>query len=127
MLLLMQDEQTIETLTSHTAQEPLTDGIGTWGMIGRFEQLDATGLGNPREGHAKLAIVIADEVLRSHPKGRGFAKLLRRPRVGGRACHADMDHFARVQFDNEEGEERAEEEIRDRQEVTCPDLLSMRL
>jgi len=31
-LLLMQDEQMIEALTPHTAQEPLTDGIGAWGV-----------------------------------------------------------------------------------------------
>jgi len=38
-----------------------------------------------------------------------------------------MDHSARVQFDNEEGEERTEKEIRDRQEVARPDLLGMRM
>jgi hypothetical protein len=33
-------------------------------VIGGFENLDATRLGNPREGHPKLAIIITDEVLR---------------------------------------------------------------
>ena len=69
----MQDEQMIEALTSHTAQESLTAGIGSRGVIGGFEHLDATCLGNPREGHAKLAIVITDEVLRSHAIGGGFS------------------------------------------------------
>lgn len=32
-LLLMQDEQVIEALTSHTAQEALTDVIGAWSVI----------------------------------------------------------------------------------------------
>ena len=73
-LLLLQDEQTIETLTSHTSGETFTNGIGTRGVLGRCEQLDATGPGNPREGHATLALVITDEVLRSHPTGRGFSK-----------------------------------------------------
>jgi hypothetical protein len=36
-----------------------------------------------------------------------------------------MDHFAGVQLDNEEGEQRAEEEVSDRQEVARPDLLGM--
>jgi hypothetical protein len=40
-LLLMEDEQMIEALTPHTTQEPLTDGIGAWGVIGGFENLDA--------------------------------------------------------------------------------------
>src|SRR5258708_6357929 len=88
-LLLMQDEQMIKALTSHTAQESLTDGIGSRGVIGGFENLDATCLGNPREGHSKLAIVITDEVLRPHTKGGGFPKLLCRPSVSGRSRHAD--------------------------------------
>jgi hypothetical protein len=36
-----------------------------------------------------------------------------------------MDHWARVQFDHEEGEERTEKESRDRQEVARPDVLGM--
>jgi hypothetical protein len=71
-LLLMEDEQMIEALTPHTTQEPLTDGIGAWGVIGGFENLDATRLGNPREGHPKLAFIIKDEVLRSDTKSGCF-------------------------------------------------------
>src|SRR5215472_16372587 len=96
-------------------------------MVGGLEQLNATRLGNPREGHAKLAIVIPDEILRPHTKGRGFAKLLGSPRVSGRACHTDVDHFARVQFDDEEGEERTEEKVNHGKKVACPDLLGMRV
>ena len=121
----MQDEQMVEALPSHTAQEALADGIGTWSMIRRFEHLDTTRLGNPREGHAKLAIVITDEVLWPYTKGGGFPQLLRGPSIRGRTCDADVDHSAGVQFDNEEGEQRAEEEIGDREEVAGPDLLSM--
>ena len=72
-LLLMQDEQMIKALTPHTAQKAFTDGIGPWRVIGRFQDLDAAGLGNPGESHPKLAIVISDEILRPHTKGRGFA------------------------------------------------------
>jgi hypothetical protein len=32
-LLLLQDEQVIETLSPHTAQKPFTDGIGAWRLI----------------------------------------------------------------------------------------------
>jgi hypothetical protein len=70
----MQDEQMIEALTPHTAQETLTDGIGSRGAIRGFEYLDATCLRNPGEAHPKLAIVIPDEVLRPHTKGGGFPK-----------------------------------------------------
>jgi hypothetical protein len=63
----------IEALTPDTAQEPLTDGIGARSVIGDFENLDVTRSSQPRETHSKLAIVITDEVLRSHPIGRGFS------------------------------------------------------
>ena len=85
----------------------------------------STDLGNPREAHPKLPIVITDEILRHYAIGRGFPKLLYGPRVGGRSCDADMDHFARVQFDDEEGEQRAKEEIRDWEKVAGPDLFGM--
>ena len=91
---LMQDEHVIEAFTPHTAQEALTDGIGTRSLIRRLEHLDATGLGNPIEDHPKLAIMIPDEIFRTYPKCGGDPSLLCRPRVGGRAREADMDHFA---------------------------------
>jgi hypothetical protein len=94
VLLLMQDEQVIEALTSHTAQEALTDGIGAWSEIQGCENLDATRLGYPSEAHTKFAIIIPDEVFRTSTKGGGFPKLVCRPRVSERACHADVDHCA---------------------------------
>ena len=102
-----------------------TDGIGQWRVIGRFQDLDAASLGNPRESHPKLAIVISDEILRPHTKSRGFAKLLGSPCVSGRACHTDVDHFARVQFDDEEGEERTGEKVSHEKKVAHPDLLGL--
>jgi hypothetical protein len=126
-LLLMEDEQLIEARTLHTAQEPLTDGIGAWGVIGGFEHLDATRFGNPCEGHPKLALLSKDEVLRSDTKGGSFPKRFGRPRIGGRSPHAYVDHFARVQKGVEEGEQRTEEKVRYWQKVASPDLLSMRL
>jgi hypothetical protein len=71
-LLLMEDEQMIEALTSHTAEKALTDGIGARGIIRRFEHLDVTRSSNPREAHPKLAIIITDEVLRSCAIGSGL-------------------------------------------------------
>jgi hypothetical protein len=73
-LLLMEDEQMIEALTSYTSQEPFTDGIRSRCVIRGFENLDVTRLSKPREAHPKLAIVITDEVLRPHTKGGGFPK-----------------------------------------------------
>src|SRR5215467_3961084 len=121
----MHDEQMIEAFASHTAQEALTDGVGLRGVIRGLEQLDATGLGNPIESHPKLGITITDEILRTHAIGSGFANLLCRPSIRRRACHADVDHSPRVQFDNEKGEQRSEKEIRDRQKIAGPGLLGL--
>ena len=93
-LLLMHDEQMIEALTSHTAQEALTDGIGSRSSIRSFEHLDVTGLGHPIEGHPKLAIVITDEILRPLSIGGRFPKLLCSPSVSGTSCDSNVDHFA---------------------------------
>ena len=126
-LLLLQDKQMIETLAPYTAQKPFTYGIGSWRVIRRFQDLNAASLGNPREGHAKLAIVITDEVLRTDTKSGSLSKLLCRPSICGKARHADVDYSPRVQFDNEEGEQRTEEQVSHREEVASPDLLRLRL
>ncbi len=36
-----------------------------------------------------------------------------------------MDHFSGLQFDDEKGEERAEKEVSDLQEIACPNLYCM--
>jgi hypothetical protein len=122
VLLLMEDEQMIEALTSHTAKEAFIDGIRPRGVIRSFENLDVTRLRHPSEAHAKFAVVITDEVLRSHTKGGSEPSLLCSPGSSGIACHADVDHSARVQFDDEEDEQRAEEEVSDRKKIAGPDL-----
>ena len=48
-LLLMQDEQVIETLAPHTSQKTLTDGIRARGVIRSFENLNATRMRNPSQ------------------------------------------------------------------------------
>ena len=123
----MEDEQMIKAFTPDTAQEPLTDGIGSRGVVGSFEHLDATGLGNSIEGRPKLAIMITDEVLRSHTKGGGFSQLLRRPSIGGRSCDAHVDHLPGVQEGDEEGKQRMEEKVSHWEKVASPDLMGMRL
>jgi len=126
-LLLLQDEQVIQTLATHTAHKAFTDGIGPWCVIGRFEYLDATGCGHARETGSKLAITIANEILRSLSIGGCLSQLLCGPGIGRRASDTYMDHFARVQEGGEEGKQRTEEEIRDRQEIARPDVLGMRV
>ena len=71
-LLLLEDEQVIEALTPHTAEEALTDGIRLQGVKRSFENLDVTRLRYPRKAHPKFAVVITDEVLRSLSIGGSF-------------------------------------------------------
>ena len=122
-LLLLQDEQVIETLATYTAQKAFTDGIGPWGVVGRFEDLDAAGCGHTRETGSKFAITITDEILRRLSKGSRFPQLLRGPDVGWRASDPHMDDSARVQIDDEEGKQGAKEEVGDLQEITGPYIL----
>ena len=76
-------------------------------------------------GRPVLAVVVADEVARPLVEGRGLAQLLGDPGVGRVPRHADMDHPARAERDDEEGVERAEEQVGDRQEVAGPGLVRM--
>jgi len=56
---------------------------------------------------------------------RGLAQLLGHPGVGGVPRDADVDDPTRAQRDHDEGEERAKEGVRDRQEVAGPDVTRM--
>ena len=58
-------------------------------------------------------------------KGRGFPQLLGDPGIGRMTGYCDMDDFSALQFNDEEGKERTEEEVRDGQEVAGPDLMCM--
>ena len=73
-LLLLQDEQVIETLSTHTAHKPFTDRIDSRRLVGRFQYLDAAGCGHARETGSKLGITITDEILRTLTIGGGFPK-----------------------------------------------------
>jgi hypothetical protein len=63
-LLLMEDQHLVQALSSHTSQKTLTEGIGAFRVIGRFEYLDAACCCNSSETGSKLAIMITNEILR---------------------------------------------------------------
>ena len=75
-LLLLEDEQVIETLSTHTPQKPFTDRIGPWCMIRRFEDLNAAGCSHASETGSKLAITITNEIVRRLPIGSCLSQLL---------------------------------------------------
>jgi hypothetical protein len=114
---LVQDQDVIQAGSSHTAQESFTDGIGAFRVIRRCENLDATYGCHSSETRAKLALMIAHEVLRRVSIGSGLPQSLRRPGIGRRALHPDMDDFPRSQFNHEKRKERPKEEIDDLEKV----------
>jgi len=118
----MKNQQMIQAFLTNTSQEAFTDRIGSWRMNGRFEQLDATGLRHTSKARPKFVVVISYQILGCVPIRGGFSKLLCHPNIGRGSRDSDMDDLARLQFDEEEDEEWAKEEIGDLEEVTCPDL-----
>ena len=107
-LLLLEDEKVIETLSTHAAQKPFTDCIGSWCVVRRGEHLDAAGCG------------YANEIVRRLSIGSRLPHLLGGPGVGRRSWRfvdTHMDDFTRAHIDYEEGKQRAKEEVWNLQEV----------
>ena len=114
----LEDKQMIEALAPHTPKKAFTDGIRSRDVIGRFEHTDATRVCDTSEVYPKLAIVTPKKVFDPLAIGGGFSQLLRDPSVVRKSYDAHMDHFARVQFDDEEYKVQAKEQVSDREEVT---------
>ena len=110
-LLLMQNQQVVQAFLPHAPQKTLADGIGSWGMNRRFEDLDRARFRHTSKARPKLPVVITNEILGCLSIGRGFSQLLRHPGIGRRACHPYMDDLACFELDEEEGKERSKEQI----------------
>ena len=121
-LLLLKYQQVIEAFLTNTAQEPLTDGIGSRSVNRRFKQLDATGPRHSAETGSILAVVITDQILRSLPIQGRFSQLLGHPGISWRSCDSDMDHSSCLELDEEEGKERPKEKVSHLQKVTGPNV-----
>jgi hypothetical protein len=91
---LVKDQDMIKAFLSHTPHEAFADRIGSWSMIGCVENLNLTCCSYTSEAGPKFAIMITNQILRCLPIRRGFPKLLRNPRIGGRSCHPRVEHLA---------------------------------
>ena len=123
--LLIEDQHVIQALSPNTSQKAFTDGIGSWRMIGRFENLDVACCCNSSETGPKLAIMIANEIFRRVSIRSRLPQLLCGPSIGRRARHPDMDDFPRFQFDEEKREERPKEQVSHLEEIAGQDLSPM--
>jgi hypothetical protein len=69
-LLLLKEEQVIETLSSYPSQIAFTERISPWCVIRRGEHLDAARVCDSSKTGSKRAVMITDELLRRLPIGR---------------------------------------------------------
>jgi hypothetical protein len=122
---LAQDEHVVQALAPHAPEEPLAGGVLPGRAVGRAQLLDAARRRDLGERPAELPVVIVDEIPGPPAIGRGLTQLLRDPGVGRLPRHPDMDHAARAERDDDERGQRAEEEVRHRQEVAGPDVRSV--
>lgn len=79
-LLLLQDEQMIETLAPHAPQKALADGIGSGSVRRGGENLNPARCGHTSETGPTFPIVLTDQILRHLPKWRGFPQRYAPPR-----------------------------------------------
>src|SRR5260370_18039739 len=107
-LLLLEDEKVIETRSTHAAQKPFTDRIGSWWMVRRDENRDAAGCSHASETGSKCVLTIANEIVRRLSIGSRLPQLLGGPGVGRRSWRCvdtHMDDLTRVPIENEEGKQ----------------------
>ena len=92
-LLLTEDQYVIQALAPHTQEKAFTNRIGAFRVIGCFQYLNAARCCHASETGSKLAIMIADELLRRLSIGSGLPQGLGGPRVGRSVRHPDMAPF----------------------------------
>ncbi len=119
---LAQHHDVVQALAPDAAEEPRAGGVLPGRAVRRPQYRDAGGGGDAGEGRPVFAVAIADEVARPRPEGRGLAQLLGDPGIRGMARDPDVDYPARIECDDEEGVERTEEHVSDREEVAGPGL-----
>ena len=124
-LLLLENEEVIQAFSPHTPQKTFTDRIRLGGSIRCSKHFDPTGCGHLRKTRPKFAIIIPNEICGSLAIRSRFPQLLPYPGIGRRSRHIHVDHLPRLQFDDEKGEMRTEEEVRNLQKITSPHLCCM--
>src|SRR5260370_201002 len=95
-LLLMQDEEVIQTFSPHAPQKTFTDGISAarvrYGVRSTLMLLVAATRARIRP---EFAIIIPNQVFGCLPIRRRFAQLVRHPKIGRRARYIHMDDLSR--------------------------------
>src|SRR5436853_615258 len=79
-LLLLQDEQMIEAFLSDAPHIAFADGISSWGMIRRFQHLDAARFRHTSKARPEFAVVIPDQILWCLPIRSRLSQRYSRPK-----------------------------------------------
>src|SRR5215469_16250054 len=116
-LLFMKDQDVVQTLSPNASQKSFTDRIRSRRMIRCFQYLDATCDCYASETGSEFTIMIVHEIFRRVSIWSRLPQLLFGPSAGRRARHPDMDHFARLQLNDEERKKRAEKEVSHLEEI----------
>lgn len=106
-VVVAEDEDVIEQLTTERADEPFRERIHVGSARRRPDDPDADAVEGACERAAELSVAIADEDLRSMIHRR-VAGLLRAPRDGRRVGHRRVNHLATTKVEEEEHEDLAE-------------------
>lgn len=65
----MKDQQVVKALPAHAPEKALARGIGSWGVVRRFQDLDAACCCEMRKAAPELCIIIANEISGCLPIG----------------------------------------------------------
>src|SRR5450631_2781297 len=122
---LAQDDDVIETLTTHAAEEALTRGIHVWRAHSGLDDPRAEGLGSAVEFGSELAVPVADDETRSLAERRCSAKLLGSPLLAGSPRYRDVHDFARPDTDDEKGEDWPKPDVVGLDEIARPDVMGV--
>ena len=121
-LLLVQDEDVIEALSTDAAEKPLADRVRPGRSDRRADDLAADAGEHVVELRAKLVVTIADEESWALAERRRLAQLLGCPVTRRVPRHRGVDHAPAAVLDDEEEEDRAEAPVVGLEEIAGPDL-----
>lgn len=118
--MVAKDQQVIQTLASHTSEKAFADCIRPRCAKRNLHQLNAACRCQAVKERSIFAIIVANQILRLNAIGCCLTYLLRHPFRIRVARHSEMNHAPRTQFDEEEDERLAEEQIHHGHKIAGP-------
>ena len=101
-LLLMKDQEAIQTFSSHTSQKAFTDGICLRCLVGRAKHFEATCCCHLCKIRAEFPVIISNQIFGCLSIRSRLPQLLGDPGIGRRPRHIHVNDLARFEFDDEE-------------------------